>query len=50
MSEIGTDFGADGIAEDDGAGQTCQRSIGDWYLTSHKTMLKSTLMGLQQDT
>ena len=23
----------EGIAEDDGAGQTCRRSIGDWYLT-----------------
>ena len=22
-----------GIAEDDGAGRTCWRSIGDWYLT-----------------
>ena len=26
-------MGTDGIAEDDGAGWTCQRSIGDWYLT-----------------
>ena len=33
MSEIGTDFGVDGIVEDDGAGQTCWRSIGDRYLT-----------------
>ena len=32
--EIGTDFGKrKGITEDDGAGQTCQRCIGDRYLT-----------------
>ena len=29
MTEIGMDFGADGIVEDGGAGWTCQRSIGD---------------------
>ena len=34
--EIETDFGADGIAEDDRAGRTCQRSIGDRYLTLGK--------------
>ena len=31
--ERGMDFGMEGIAEDDGAGWTCWRSIGDWYLT-----------------
>ena len=43
------DFGADGIAEDDGAGWTCRRSISDWYLTSGKDvdtcLLSSTLVG-----
>ena len=33
VTEIGMDFGADGIAEDDRAGWTCRRSICDWYLT-----------------
>ena len=27
VMEIGMDFGVEGIAEDDGAGRTCQRSI-----------------------
>ena len=34
--EIGMDLGAEGIAEDDGAEQTCWRSISDWYLTSDR--------------
>ena len=33
--EIGTElWGTEGIAEDDGVGQTCWRSISDWYLTT----------------
>ena len=27
------DFGTEGIVEDDGVGQTCQRSISDRYIT-----------------
>ena len=43
MTEIGTDFGADSIAEDDGAGQTCWRSIGDRYLTMIDDYLDQSL-------
>ena len=28
----------EGIVEDGGAGWTCWRSIGDWYLTSHQNV------------
>ena len=31
----------DGIAEDDGVGRTCQRSISDWYLTGLYKVLKA---------
>ena len=30
----------DGIVEDNGAGWTCPRSIGDWYLTDFNFILR----------